>query len=110
MEKPYTLGYVEIGVLRYYAQDMTLIDGLGLVTPDVIPHVAKREYDWYIRAYRPDYILVREPPRDPLELFTYTRWFHTAYRLVRVFDTGAGTFMSKATLYRLQDQAAVPSS
>jgi arabinofuranosyltransferase len=50
------IAYLEIGQIAFYA-DRYIIDTLGLVTPDVSQHVAKRDWLWPLKHYKPDYIL-----------------------------------------------------
>jgi hypothetical protein len=50
------IAYLEIGQIAFYA-DRYIIDTLGLVTPDVAKEVAKRNWIWPLRRYKPDYII-----------------------------------------------------
>jgi hypothetical protein len=50
------IAYLEIGQIAFYA-DRYIIDTLGLVTPDVAQEVAKRNWIWPLRRYKPDYII-----------------------------------------------------
>lgn len=54
-----SIGYVEIGLIGYYSH-RRIIDPLGLVTADVAPHVANRDFSWALEQYEPDYILRTE--------------------------------------------------
>ncbi len=73
----------EIGVLGYYYKRGPIIDGLGLITPSVIPHVATNDYSWYVRELKPNYLLFRKPPRKNLENFTDQDWFKNRYKKIK---------------------------
>lgn len=49
-----SIAYIEIGYLGYYT-DNRIIDLAGLVLPDVVPHVAERDFAWGFWRYKPDY-------------------------------------------------------
>jgi hypothetical protein len=52
-----SIGYYEIGYMGYYAR-RNFIDEMGLVQPDVAPHVARGDFQWVFRRYEPDYIVL----------------------------------------------------
>lgn len=47
----------EIGVIGYYSGDR-VEDIQGLVTPAVVPHLARRDYTWLLRHDRPRYVFI----------------------------------------------------
>jgi len=47
----------EIGTLGYYSHD-PIVDVLGLVSPEVVPHLRTVDYGWVITTERPRYILL----------------------------------------------------
>lgn len=53
------IAYLEIGQIAFYA-DRYIIDTLGLVTPGVAAEVAKRNWLWPIKKYKPDYIIYNQ--------------------------------------------------
>ncbi len=77
----------EIGILGYYYARGRIIDALGLVTPAVAGHVAARDYAWYIREYRPDFLVFSHPHRPILESMVEQDWFGKMYRLARIVRT-----------------------
>jgi hypothetical protein len=50
------IAYLEIGQIAFYA-DRYIIDTLGLVTPGAAKEVAKRNWLWPLKHYKPDYII-----------------------------------------------------
>ena len=81
-----TVAANEIGVIGYFYNKGRIIDGLGLVTPDVGQHVARQDYTWYVHAYRPDYLVFRYPNRPLLEDMVHEGWFQEGYKLETVID------------------------
>jgi hypothetical protein len=53
------IAYLEIGQIAFYAERY-IIDTLGLVTPGAAAEVAKRNWLWPIKRYKPDYIIYNE--------------------------------------------------
>jgi hypothetical protein len=83
-----SIGYLEIGILGYHAE-RTLIDPLGLVNPDVAPHVAQRDFLWAYRHYRPDYIVEnRVFFPEFLGMMKDQAWFRDEYVHVTDLDSG----------------------
>lgn len=82
-----TVGANEIGVLRYYFAKGPIIDGLGLVTPEVADHVQQRDYAWYVHRYRPDYLMFNNPHRPLLESMVESDWFQRDYALSTIIAT-----------------------
>ncbi|MBE0556709.1 MAG: hypothetical protein IH628_05695 [Proteobacteria bacterium] len=75
-----TVGAGDIGVLRYFYEKGPIICEVGLVTPDVVDHMLHGEYDWYVRYYRPDYLMLNYSPRELIEGFVGQEWFEEHYR------------------------------
>ena len=82
-----SVGANEIGVLGYFYDRGPIIDGLGLVTPGVAAHVSRRNYDWYVHHYRPDYLMFNHPHRETLEAMVEADWFDDVYALSTVVST-----------------------
>ena len=82
-----SVGANEIGVLRYYYKKGAVIDGLGLVTPGVADHVRKKDYNWYVHEYEPDYLMFNYPHRHILEAMVEENWFQNEYQLSSVIKT-----------------------
>jgi len=80
----------EIGALGYYSGD-PIVDVLGLVSPEVVPHLRMRDYSWVITAERPRYVLlwasispVTSPCWGDLTCIVWhTPYFRRHYRVVR---------------------------
>ena len=73
-----SIGYYEIGYMGFYAR-RNFIDEMGLVQPDVAPHVARRDFQWVFRRYEPDYIVL-----SPYSLCACASeaWFADGYGLL----------------------------
>lgn len=48
---------VEVGIIGYYSK-RKIIDGVGLIQPKIAQHLLKKDFDWSINEYKPDYILL----------------------------------------------------
>lgn len=86
-EKSSSVGATEIGILGYFYQRGRIIDGLGLITPEVAEHVRTSDYAWYVRTLKPEFLVFNKPPRRALETFVEENWFNESYQLVRVIHT-----------------------
>jgi hypothetical protein len=53
------IAYHEIGYLGYYT-DNRIIDMMGLVTPEITPHVAVGDFSWGFWHFRPEYFVYLE--------------------------------------------------
>jgi hypothetical protein len=49
-----SIAFIEVGYLGYYTENR-IIDLVGLVLPDVVPHVAEGDFAWGFWRYEPDY-------------------------------------------------------
>lgn len=49
-----SIAYIEIGYLGYFT-DNRIIDLAGLTTPDIVAHVAEKDFTWGFWHYLPDY-------------------------------------------------------
>lgn len=76
-----SVGANDIGVLRYFYEQGPVIDAVGLVDPEIAQHVRRREFDWYIHRYQPDYLMFNHPPRGELEGMVEDDWFKKEYIL-----------------------------
>jgi hypothetical protein len=82
-----SVGANEIGVLRYYYRKGTVIDALGLTTPLVAEQVRRRNYDWYVHHFTPDYLMFNHPHRPLLEDMVKEAWFKEEYALRTLIRT-----------------------
>jgi len=99
-----SVAYLEIGRIGYYS-DRRIIDQMGLVTPEAIPHMPERNFAWVVYRFKPDYYLVHSgftwapaPTDEP--------WFARAYRPAATFRSPY--FNNTLTAYQLQDASAIP--
>lgn len=51
-----SLAYIEVGYLGYYTPNR-IVDLVGLVTPEITPHIAARDFAWGFWHFQPDYFL-----------------------------------------------------
>lgn len=49
-----SIAFIEIGYLGYYTNNR-IIDLAGLTLPDLVPHIAKKDFAWGFWQYEPDY-------------------------------------------------------
>ena len=54
----------EVGMIGYYT-GLRTIDMLGLVSPEVIPHIRERNYLWSFKKYNPDYVTLIDASDSP---------------------------------------------
>lgn len=78
-----SLSSMEIGVLGFYYRKGPIVDGLGLIQPEVVEKVRERDRFWHIKHFKPDWVLVRKPLRKRSEGFVKERWFQDEYQLIK---------------------------
>ena len=101
-----SVAYLEIGRIGYYS-DRRIIDQMGLVTPEAIEQVKRRNLTWVLHAFKPDYYLVHSAftwAGAPLD----EPWFQAAYEPATSFYRRE--FNVTLTVYRLRDASAIPSA
>jgi hypothetical protein len=54
-----SIAYVEVGYLGYFT-DNRIIDLMGLTTPDIASHIARRDFAWGFWHHEPDYFVYRQ--------------------------------------------------
>ncbi|MFO7526438.1 MAG: hypothetical protein R6W68_13385 [Ignavibacteriaceae bacterium] len=79
------LGVDEIGIMGYYYRKGRIIDALGLVTPEVVPHLSKKEFIWYIEIFSPDYI-VNDFPIVQAHAGGSEKEFFDKYEMIKIFQ------------------------
>lgn len=79
------LGVDEIGILGYYYNKGRIIDALGLITPEVVPHLSKKEFTWYIEIFSPDYI-VNDYPIVQAHAGGSAKEFFDKYEMIKIFQ------------------------
>jgi hypothetical protein len=78
----------EIGIMGYYYNKGKIIDILGLINPEVIPHLLKCEYSWYIDKYKPDFILTDYPSPPKYSRIIFDNLFRNSYSTAVIIRTG----------------------
>lgn len=73
-----SIAYIEIGHLGYFT-DNKIIDLAGLITPDIVPHVAKRDFASGFEQHKPDYFIYNAVFGWALESVRYTPEFKKHY-------------------------------
>ncbi|MCX6992410.1 MAG: hypothetical protein NT011_04620 [Kiritimatiellaeota bacterium] len=94
-----SVGFFEIGFVGYYS-DRRMVDPVGLVNPDVVPHVARGDFTWALRHYQPDYIVLT-PVRwqDRIGRIRDENDFKAHYELVAALEE-PGYFDSPLAIYK----------
>lgn len=99
-----SLAYVEIGVLGYYSQ-RRLEDLMGLVTPRVLPYVARNDVEGAFRTKPTDFVIFHS--RGRMAPVVFAPWFPIAYEEVAHFKD-AGFRGGKLVIYRRRPGAPIP--
>lgn len=74
---------------------------MGLVNPDILDHVKRRDFDWYVHHYQPDYLMFQHARSRGLEDMVFEDWFQKQYARIHIFRARGHA----AALYqRLQPQ------
>ncbi len=82
-----SVAYIEIGVIGYTSR-RPVVDLLGLVTPGVLPWVARHDLPGAFLAHPTDLVVVRRPGR--MEAFLRRPWFRESFVELRRFGYGGG--------------------
>jgi hypothetical protein len=93
-----SVGANDIGVLRFYYEKGAIVDGVGLVTPEVVDHLRRGDYSWYIHNFQPDYLMFIHPTRSRVEGMVQEGWFQKEY----VVDTIIGGSEDGVAIWRRQ--------
>jgi len=94
-----TVSYDEVGALGYFS-DRTVIDMVGVVTPELLPYVQRRDFAGAFLARPGDFALC--PDRDPW-MPVGAGWFQRAYRPVATFGEGG-----KLILFERRPEVPLP--
>ncbi len=78
----------EIGVLGFYYNKGKIIDILGLINPDVVPHLLNKDYFWYINYYKPDYIITDYPSPPEYSKIVFSNYFKDKYTTSVILNAG----------------------
>jgi hypothetical protein len=61
-----TVAMIEIGILPYFSQ-VRVLDLVGLVHPEIGPHLAKGDVTWPVRSRSPEFVLLHDPAWPSIE-------------------------------------------
>jgi hypothetical protein len=103
--KPGAVATMEVGTIGYYSRH-PVIDMLGLVSPEVIPHLSKQDYLWIVKKKRPRFVyfwVVR--PNHACNWAPACRvwddsWFLRHYHVIRTWPTDSVDFDYGLMTYR----------
>ena len=88
----------EVGAIAYYS-NIRVIDLWGLVTPAVVEHIKKGDYEWAIENYKPDFVVShyrgKGSPPGPSQWLNRS---YASYELVESFENDAYPYV--LDLYR----------
>ncbi len=79
-----SVGTGDIDILRFFYEKGPVIDALGLVTPAVVTHIREHDFSWYIREYKPDFLIFRHASQSEFESVVDEDWFNQQYELQTV--------------------------
>ncbi len=82
------VAFHEVGYLGFYSEQR-IVDLCGLTTPETLPHFARRDLTWPVRALSPEWY-VASPTWDLLPALRADAWFDQAYRRVAVLPAPGG--------------------
>jgi hypothetical protein len=77
----------EVGIIGYYSGD-PVVDLVGLVSPEVVPHLANSDYTWVLKKETPPYVLLwtllcHGPGGQEFGWrIWHDQWFRTHYRII----------------------------
>lgn len=80
-----TVAMVEIGILPYFL-GRRVLDLVGLVHPEIGPHLAAGDVSWPVREHKPAFVLLHDPPWPSIETgLVETDWFGRTYARQETF-------------------------
>ena len=103
-----SVGYFEIGFMGYYA-DRKFIDPVGLINPGVAEQVARGDFKWAFRHYKPTYLVIH-PARwyNQIGSIREEAWFNRAYQQVATIEEAGYYLNVPLVIYQKVDDAAIP--
>ena len=89
---------VEIGIIGYYSKNK-IIDGAGLIQPEIAEHFLEQDLDWSINEYKPDYILF-----SPMFIWVFPlgEWVEK-YHIIEKFTVPSGEWYIMKRGYGIND-------
>lgn len=76
----------DIGILGYNYKNGKLVDALGLINPEVTKHLNRKDYNWFLDHYTPEFI-VHEYPQLQKHLIGDKNKFWENYEVKKVFES-----------------------
>ena len=88
-----SLGFSEVGYIGYFSK-YRIVDGMGLVTPAVYPHIAKREFVWAYQHYQPDFILSTPSFEQWNGVLVTNSWINCNYHRIAIISRNGSLSVS----------------
>lgn len=76
----------DIGILGYYYKNGKVIDALGLINPEVSKHLSKKDFDWFLNHFKPEFI-AHEYPKIQLHLRGNEKIFWQHYQAIKIYES-----------------------
>lgn len=76
----------DIGILGYHYNKGKLVDALGLINPEVAGHLKRKDYNWFLDHFKPEFI-VHEYPELQKHLRGDEKKFWQNYEVKKVFES-----------------------
>lgn len=75
---------MEIGILGY-TSDRRIVDYLGILDSEAVPHIAQGDWTWWLGHYRPDYVVMYPAAIGwaPADAVVSLPWFAEVYRVIK---------------------------
>jgi len=77
-----SVAFLEVGYFGYYSQ-RKIIDLVGLITPGVPSHIRRRDFQWAVDFYRPDYFIYNSEFSNWLKQIIEQPWFKKEYKKIK---------------------------
>ncbi len=92
-----TVAMIEIGILSHFS-GVRILDLVGLVHPEIGPHLATGDVAWPVSEYKPEFVLLHDPPWRSIETgLVSAEWFDRTYTRQTVYE---GPEPYKLVLYK----------
>jgi hypothetical protein len=75
----------DIGIIGYNYKKGKLVDALGLINPEVATHLKKKDYNWFLNHFKPEFI-VHEYPHLQKHLQGDSKDFWNNYKVINVYE------------------------
>lgn len=75
----------DVGILGYNYKKGRLIDALGLINPEVAIHLKKKDYNWFLDHFKPEFIC-HEFPHLQKHLQGDPKYFWNNYKVISVYE------------------------